>query len=203
MEIKSDEYLSIRAQSSGTYKEKGSKFIALAFPVCTEQDVKSILHKLRKEYHDARHHCYAYRFGHTGETYRANDDGEPSGTAGKPIHGQLVSFNLTDVLIVVVRYFGGTKLGASGLINAYRTAAREAIEEATIVVHTLVHEFSIRFTYNELNQVMRILKDEGAKMGEQYFAEDCKLSFSIRQSKSESLSDRLRKMHKLEILSCE
>ena len=121
-----DTYKTIDSPAEGIYKEKGSKFLAKAYPVRTEEQVKAIVEQLKEEYYDARHHCYAYILGPKGDKWRANDDGEPSGTAGKPIHGQLLSFNLTNVLVVVIRYFGGTKLGESGLINAYKTATHDA-----------------------------------------------------------------------------
>ena len=131
--VAEDTYRTIEGTSTGIYREKGSKFIAIARPVCTEDEIKSIVEDLRKEYYDARHHCYAYILGAKGEKWRVNDDGEPSGTAGKPIHGQLLSFNVTNVLVVVVRYFGGTKLGVSGLINAYKSATQDALQNATVI----------------------------------------------------------------------
>ncbi|HPS14142.1 MAG TPA: YigZ family protein, partial [Prolixibacteraceae bacterium] len=155
-----DTYKTIEAPSEGLFKDKGSKFISYAFPVASEDQVKEIVLQIRKEHFNARHHCYAYRLGYTGEKYRANDDGEPSGTAGRPIHGQLLSNDLTNVLIVVVRYFGGTLLGVSGLINAYKTAATEAIKNARIVTKIIELEYELVFDYMVQNSVMRIIKDE-------------------------------------------
>ena len=137
MDLKQDEYLTIVKSSEGLYKEKGSKFIALAFPVKTEEELKAIQLRLRKEYHDARHHCYAYRIGTSNMVYRTNDDGEPSGTAGKPIYGQIQSFQLTNILVVVIRYFGGTKLGVPGLIRAYKTATQDVFQNADIKLKTI------------------------------------------------------------------
>jgi uncharacterized YigZ family protein len=188
----SDTYLSIREESSGTYREKASKFIAFAFPVTTEDEIRECQIRLRKKYHDANHHCYAYRIGFPDFLYRANDDGEPSGSSGKPIYGQILSAELYDILIVVVRYFGGTKLGIPGLIHAYKTSAREAINNASIVSKTLTENISVVFTYPQMNDVMRILKQEGAIFIYQKFEEKCNINFSIRKSKSRKLKERLK-----------
>lgn len=157
-------YQTIARASEGLYKEKGSKFLGYAFPVEDEEEIKRILNELRKKHHDARHHCYAFRLGADGKHYRANDDQEPSGTAGKPIHGQLLSFELTNVLLVVVRYFGGTKLGASGLIHAYKTAAQDALEQAEIVTREVEVQCTLTFPYERYNEVMRILRESKARM---------------------------------------
>ncbi|MFA6704639.1 MAG: YigZ family protein, partial [Bacteroidales bacterium] len=154
-----DTYLTIEEKSQGIYKEKGSKFIALAFPVSNEDNVKEIIKSIKKEYFDARHHCYAYIIGHDKSVFRMNDDGEPSSTGGKPIYGQLLSNNLTNILIVVVRYFGGIKLGVSGLINAYKKAALDSINNAKIIQKTLNEVYSISFEYTLMNRVMKVLKD--------------------------------------------
>jgi uncharacterized YigZ family protein len=189
-----DTYQTLSSSSQGIYKEKGSKFIARAFPVNTEEEVKTHLLTLRKEYHDARHHCYAYCLGFDRSTWRVNDDGEPSGTAGKPIFGQIQSKNLTNVLIVVIRYFGGIKLGIPGLINAYRTAAREAIEKTDIVTRIVQEKYEICFGYPVMNDVMKILKEEKADIISEEFENICKIRFSIRQTLGTKIVSRLQKI---------
>jgi len=189
-----DTYQTLSSSSQGIYKEKGSKFIARAFPVNTEEEVKTHLLALRKEYHDARHHCYAYCLGFDRSTWRVNDDGEPSGTAGKPIFGQIQSKNLTNVLIVVIRYFGGIKLGIPGLINAYRTAAREAIEKTDIVTRIVQEKYEICFEYPVMNDVMKILKEEKADIISEEFENNCKLRFSIRRTFGTKIVSRLQKI---------
>lgn len=189
-----DTYLTIAGKSEGLYKEKGSKFIALAFPVLSEEEVKAILVDLRKQYHDARHHCYAYILGFKGEHWRANDDGEPSSTAGKPIYGQLLSRNLTNTLVVVIRYFGGTKLGVSGLINAYKTAASESLDVATIVEKTVNDIYNISFAYPATNEVMRLIKDEDLSVINQVFDTSCSVTIGIRQSKLALVLDKVDKI---------
>lgn len=177
-----DTYKTIEAPSEGIYKEKGSKFIAKAYPVKTEEQVKSIIEQLREEYYDARHHCYAYILGAKGEKWRANDDGEPSGTAGKPIHGQLLSFNLTNTLVVVIRYFGGTKLGVSGLINAYKTAAHDALSNARIITRTVDAIYKVTFGYATMNEVMRLVKDLNLHLMDQQFDNTCFIRVRVRRS---------------------
>jgi uncharacterized YigZ family protein len=189
-----DTYQTIASSSKGIYKEKGSKFIALAFPVSSEEDIKTHLAALRKEYHDARHHCYAYCLGYNKSAWRVNDDGEPSGTAGKPIFGQIQSMDLTNILIVVIRYFGGIKLGIPGLINAYRTAAREALGHASIVEQTVEEIHEICFEYPMMNDVMKILKEEHADILRQEFENTCKIRFSIRRSSGVKITSRLQKI---------
>lgn len=189
----------IAGAAEGLYKEKGSKFLAFAFPVLSVEEVKEHLEALRKEYFDARHHCYAYILGQHKETYRANDDGEPSGTGGRPIHGQLLSADLTNTLVVVVRYFGGILLGASGLANAYKTAARDALDHATIEEHTIDDTFCLHFEYPLMNDVMRILKEQGLKPTKQDFQMDCCIEVNVRKSQSQRLSDALSKLYGLEI----
>ena len=157
----SDEYRSIAAPAEGLYKESGSRFIALAYPVESEQSVKDIVSGLRKEYHDARHHCYAYRLGYDGTVFRSSDDGEPSGTAGRPILGQIDSAGLSDILVVVVRYFGGVKLGVPGLIRAYKSATADALANATVVEKTAGTLYRISFDYLSMNAVQKVLKDMG------------------------------------------
>jgi len=194
-----DTYRTLAAPAEGLYKEKGSKFLAFAFPVRTTDEVKEHLDRLRKQYFDARHHCYAYILGPTKDAWRANDDGEPSGTGGRPIHGQLLSADLTDTLIVVVRYFGGILLGASGLANAYKTAARDAIDHATIVERTIDVRYRLHFEYAAMNDVMRIVKDFGLKPENQVFDLDCRLDLSVRQSESVRLYDAVANLRTVRI----
>ena len=194
-----DTYRMIAGAAEGLYKEKGSKFLAFAFPVTTVEEVKGNLERLRKEYFDARHHCYAYILGPYKETYRANDDGEPSGTGGRPIHGQLLSADLTNILVVVVRYFGGILLGASGLANAYKAATRDALDHAVIEEHTIDDLYHLHFEYPLMNDVMRILKEQGVAPRNQDFALDCRLDVSVRKSQSQRLYDALSKLYGLDI----
>lgn len=194
-----DTYKTIESVSAGIYKEKGSKFLAFAIPVRTETEAKSHLERIRKEYFDARHHCYAYILGFDKAAYRLNDDGEPSGTAGRPIHGQLLSKDLTNTLVVVVRYFGGVKLGVSGLLNAYKTAAKDALDNAVIVEKTVNEIFNLRFEYPLMNDVMRVLKDENLSQFNQNFELSCSLDFSVRRSQSVRIYDIFAKMQGVEI----
>ncbi|GHV37131.1 hypothetical protein FACS1894178_8850 [Bacteroidia bacterium] len=169
----------IRQPSQGVFKDKGSKFLSFAFPVKDEDEVKNIVVRLKKQYFDARHHCYAYILGQNGEKFRTNDDGEPSGTAGKPIYGQLLSKNLTNTLIVVVRYFGGTLLGTSGLINAYKHAALDALDNAAIIEAIFFEEKEIRFQYEEANEVLNNLRKINAEILEQHFDNECIVKYRI------------------------
>lgn len=196
---KEDSYLTIASAAEAVYKEKSSKFLAYAYPVQSEEQIRDILESLRKRYYDATHHCYAWRLGPRGEVFRSNDDGEPSGTAGKPILGQLLSFGVTDCLIVAVRYFGGTKLGVSGLIAAYRESAKEVLEAAQIVERTVDKRFRIGFPYIAMNDVMRILKDMQPSVSEQSFDNRCSMLLSIRASRSDALADKLRKVDGVEL----
>lgn len=192
-----DSYKTIKLRSSGTFKEKGSKFIAEAWPVTDQDQINSILEETRKTYHDAKHHCYAYLLGIEGLTWRANDDGEPSGTAGRPILGQIRSFGLTNVLIVVTRYFGGTLLGVSGLINAYKTAAASALENAEIIDH-IIHEFyEIRYPYAAMNSVMKIIREEDIKQSEHSFDLECRIVIGFRTSARERIIDRISRIEGL------
>jgi uncharacterized YigZ family protein len=191
--VTTDTYISISGESRGSYREKASRFIAVAYPVSSEEEVKRKLEELRKEYYDANHHCFAYRLGQSGEAYRYSDDGEPSGSAGRPIHGQLLSKGLSDVLVVVVRYFGGTKLGVPGLIHAYRTAAATALDQAEKVEKVLKDMFEIVFEYGRMNDAMRILKDCGAAILQIDSGEECRITFTSRRSKSEEIQRRLSK----------
>lgn len=192
--MESDSYKTIKYKSEGIYKEKGSKFITYAFPITCEEDVKIEIDKLKKEYYDARHHCYAYMLGADKKTFRANDDGEPSSTAGKPILGQILSSDLTNILIVVVRYFGGTKLGVSGLIRAYKTAALDAISNAEIIDKTVNDIYNINFDYLVMNDVMRIIKEEEPLQIDQDFNLTCRITLSIRQSEVEKIIERFSKI---------
>ena len=191
---KMDTYLTISSVSEALYKDKGSKFYAFAYPVQTVEQIKEILAEKRKEYYDARHVCYAYMLGYERNVFRANDDGEPSGTAGRPILGQINSSNLTDILIIVVRYFGGTLLGTSGLIQAYKTSAAEAIAAATIEERIVEKTFVSKFGYQDLNAVMRIMKDFDLAIVNQIQEMDCTLYFRIRLSDIDRVRDRFDKL---------
>lgn len=192
-----DVFKTITAPSEGLYKEKGSRFIAFAFPVSTEEQIREILDGLKDKYYDARHHCYAWRLGAEKTLFRANDDGEPSSTAGKPILGQIQSKDLTDILIVVIRYFGGIKLGVSGLINAYREAASAALANAVVEERTVNVTLRIRFDYLVMNSVMKIIKDEEPEVLERNFGSECEMLLSIRQKNMPRLRDRLEKVESL------
>ena len=186
--------MTISSVSEALYKDKGSKFYAFAYPVQTVEQIKEILAEKRKEYYDARHVCYAYMLGYERNQFRANDDGEPSGTAGRPILGQINSSNLTDILIIVVRYFGGTLLGTSGLIQAYKTSAAEAIAAATIEERIVEKTFVSKFGYQDLNAVMRIMKDFDLAIVNQIQEMDCTLYFRIRLGDIERVRDRFDKL---------
>lgn len=192
--MENDVYRTIEADAEALFKEKSSKFLCFAYPVTTEEQIRERLEVLYKKYYDATHHCYAWRLGPRGETFRANDDGEPSSTAGKPILGQLLSHEITDCLIVVVRYFGGTKLGVSGLIEAYKTSAAEVIAAAQVVERTVDERIEVRFSYMAMNEVMRVVKDLQPKIVEQCFDNLCTMTLTIRQSLSEQLLTRLSKV---------
>ena len=176
----SDCFKSISQLSTGLFKDNGSKFLAFAYPVTTEEEIKSIIQSLKKEYYDARHHCYAYRLGHTGSIWRMNDDGEPSSTAGRPIYGQILSAELSDILVVVVRYFGGIKLGVPGLIRAYKTSTADAIANATIIEKIATEPYNIIFDYLQMNAVMKRLKDLGLTPVNQQFDLNCSLRVDVR-----------------------
>ncbi|MCF0190051.1 MAG: YigZ family protein [Marinilabiliaceae bacterium] len=189
-----DEYLTIENISEGIYKEKGSKFLAFAHPVMSIEEIKEIIDGYKKEYFDARHHCYAWRLGiGNEESFRANDDGEPSGTAGKPIYGQILSNNLTNILVVVIRYFGGIKLGTSGLIYAYKTATTDALSQATIITRLVEDRVTVRFAYESMNDIMRIIKEENPRIINQDFDLMCSISMYQRRNCVGSLIERLSK----------
>lgn len=195
-----DTYRTIRDLSEGYYTEKRSRFLSFALPVRTPDEVKTQLDIYRKKYYDARHVCWAYMLGPDRTTFRANDDGEPSSTAGKPILGQINSNNLTDILIIVVRYFGGIELGTSGLIVAYRTAAAEAIAAARIKERTVDETITITFEYPHLNSVMRIVKEDKPDVLTQSFELTCEITLRIRQSRMDALKSRLLKVDSLRIV---
>ena len=192
-----DSYRTITALSEGTYSEKRSKFLAFAIPVHSVEEVKQIVAEYQKKYYDARHVCYAYMLGAERAEFRANDNGEPSGTAGKPILGQINSNELTDILIIVVRYFGGVKLGTSGLIVAYRLAAAEAIAAADIIEKTVDEEITFYFEYPFMNDVMRIVKEEAPDIVSQGYDNDCSMTLRIRKASMPKLKARLEKVSSL------
>ncbi|HBC80134.1 MAG TPA: YigZ family protein [Bacteroidales bacterium] len=192
--MKPDTYLTIKAFSQGLYKEKGSRFIAQAWPVTTQEEIKSILDSIRKEHHSAKHHCFAWMLGQDRKTFRVNDDGEPSGSAGKPILGQINSYNLTNILIVVVRYFGGKLLGVSGLINAYRSASESALKNAGIIELCNKDYYELRFPYSAINDVMKVIKDEEAGQSEQIIELECRIIINFRTSSRERILNSLSRI---------
>jgi uncharacterized YigZ family protein len=185
----SDTYKTIASPTQGLYKDKGSRFLSYLYPVETEDEIREILLRLKKEHHSARHHCYAWRLGKTEIRFRANDDGEPSSTAGKPILGQLTTNELTDILCIVVRYFGGVLLGAGGLINAYRHATIEAISKAVVETRIIDAEMAAECSYNELNMVMQIMKSENLIQKDLILTDSCRITFSVRLSEVSRIED--------------
>ncbi|MDE6139974.1 MAG: YigZ family protein [Alistipes sp.] len=194
MESVNDSYLTIDGEAEAIYKQLSSKFLAYAYHVTSEEQIRQLLDALRKRYYDATHHCYAYRLGHDGALFRANDDGEPSSTAGRPILGQLLSNELTDCLIVVVRYFGGTKLGVPGLIQAYKESAAAVIAQSKIVSRTVDITVEVAFSYVSMNDIMRIVKDMQPRIAEQRFDNLCTMRLAIRSSQADELIARLSKV---------
>ena len=194
-----DNYLSIAAPTEGLYKDNGSRFISFAYPCKTSQEAEEIVKKLRKEYYDATHHCYAYRIGLKGDPWRANDDGEPSGTAGRPILGEILSKNLSDVLVVVVRYFGGIKLGVPGLIRAYKAATQEALDAAQTVVRTATVPVRIAFSYAQTDKVLKELRKRNIEDSDRRFEEECSLTAHVPLSMIESLKEILIKIEDVRI----
>ena len=194
MEEIKDSYLTIESDAEAIFKEKSSKFLCYAYHVESEEEITAHLEVLRKRYYDATHHCYAWRLGPFGEKFRANDDGEPSSTAGKPILGQLLSREITNCLIVVVRYFGGTKLGVPGLISAYKESAAAVLDEAKVVERTVDTLVKVDFSYVVMNDVMRIIKVEQPTIVEQIFDNLCSMTLSIRNRKAELVLGKLRKV---------
>lgn len=197
----SDTYRTIRSVSSGLYKEKGSRFQATAYPVSSEEEIKQIIELIRKEYHEAKHHCYAWIIGMNNEKWRASDDGEPSGTGGRPILGQIRSSELTNILVIVSRYFGGTLLGVSGLINAYRSAAASALSAAEITEEIVRESFEIVFPYSSMNDVMKIVKEEDVVLSSQEFDLECKMVADVRISVAERILERLSRIEGLSFRS--
>ena len=193
MAVIKDTYTSIASLSRGLYKDQGSRFISFAYPVETESQVKELVDALKKEYHDARHHCYAYRLGLDGSRFRMNDDGEPSSTAGRPILSQIDSAGLSDVLVVVVRYFGGIKLGVPGLIKAYKSATQDALGRAEKIEKTAAVSYHIEFEYLNMESVMRTLKDMDIPQSGQSFGQSCSMDIRVRLSQEEDLKKRLVK----------
>lgn len=194
-----DTYKTLAKPSEGIFKDKGSKFIAIAIPVRSEEEVKEELEKIRKEYHDARHHCYAWALGVERELFRANDDGEPSNSAGKPILGRLESHDLTQLLIVVVRYFGGVKLGVGGLINAYRSAAEDAILNGKIVKRKQKMYFIVFFQYAQMNDIMQLVKNSTIEQLEHNFALTCKMKLSCPNAEYSQVKDVFLAIENVEI----
>ena len=195
--MNSDIYKTIIGNSQGIYKEKGSRFISVAIPVSDQEQIKPIIDKIRKEHHDAKHHCYAYMLGHERLIWRVNDDGEPSGTGGKPILGQINSHGLTKLIIVVSRYFGGTLLGVSGLLNAYKSAAASALANATVTEKTVNEYYELTFPFSSLKDVMKVLKEENLGQSEQLFDLECSLKFNFRVSVKEKVLNRFSRIEGL------
>lgn len=184
-------YFTIAGPAQGSYKEKGSKFLAFAFPVETEEEIRQRREELKKQYFDARHHCYAFIIGHDGKHYRAADDGEPNHSAGDPILGQIRSHNLTNTLIVVVRYFGGTKLGVGGLIQAYKEAAADALRQAVVVAREVKTHLTLQYAYETTPEIMKLVKEFELEIQEQQFDENCRITVAIRLRDEKQLHERL------------
>lgn len=185
-------YNTLKGRSEGLYKEKGSKFIGIAVPCHSEEEAKDFLDQWQKEHHQARHLCYAYRFGRDHSVYRANDDGEPNNSAGVPILGQIKAFDLTNVLIGVVRYYGGTKLGVGGLVNAYKTAAKEAIEEGVILNKEVFQWYGLKFGYDEMTAIMQFINMNGLEMMNPDFKLECRLNFSVPLTDEGNILEELK-----------
>ena len=194
----SDTYKTLASPSEEIlFKEKNSKFFGYAFPVTTEDEVKEHLNELRKKHHGANHYCYAWQFGIQDITYRANDDGEPANTAGMPIYGQIQSFGITNTLVVVIRFFGGVKLGVGGLISAYRTTAQIALEAAEIVERTVNIEFTIAFDYKNINKVMRIIKEKNLEIVSQKMHLSCEVTISVRQKYADEINNTFKSLFEI------
>ncbi|GAB2776114.1 IMPACT family protein [Salinimicrobium soli] len=199
-----DTYKTItKASEEVLFKDRNSKFFAYAFPVTSEDEIKEHLEDLRKKHHSARHWCYAWQLGKEEPHYRANDDGEPSNSAGMPIYGQIQSFDVTNILIVVVRYFGGVKLGVGGLINAYKTAAQMALEASYIVTRTIDVRYQIKFDYPEMNKVMRVIKENNLTVIDQILELDCRIIISVRKKEAERIYEKFDATYKVEITELE
>lgn len=199
-----DTYKTItKASEEVLFKDRNSKFFGYAFPVKSEDEANEHLDELRKKHHKARHWCYAWQLGKEEFHYRANDDGEPSNSAGMPIYGQIQSFEVTNILIVVVRYFGGVKLGVGGLINAYKTAAQMALENSNIVQRTIDEVFEVKFDYPEMNTVMRIIKENNLNVIEQKLELDCRIYLSVRKKEAEEIFSKFDNTYKVKISKVE
>jgi uncharacterized YigZ family protein len=194
-----DTYLTIGKPAEGIFRDRGSKFLAYAYPIKNEQDIKTIVSNLKQAHPKANHHCWAIRWSTDRSVFRLNDDGEPSGTAGRPILNVLLSRDLTNIAVVVVRYFGGTLLGVPGLINAYRSAAEAALNEVAIIERTVNDVYSIAFDYLQMNEVMRIIKDEGLEILEQQFDNACTIKISIRKMQVNQVLGRLQKVQSVKV----
>jgi len=194
-------YQTLEKRGEGLYKEKGSKFIGIAVPCYDEMEAKEFLESWQKEHHQARHLCYAYRFGLEGENYRANDDGEPSNSAGAPILGQLHSFEITNVLVGVVRYYGGTKLGVGGLINAYRSAAKDAIEQSNIITKAVFDHIVLTFDYPDMVAVMNCLNKWGLEMDKHAFETRCEIACSLPLDLSSQIQEEMESFDSLNIVN--
>ncbi len=200
MENNSDKYKTIdKPSEEAIFKDRGSKFIAYAFPVSSENDVNLYLQSLKEKHHKARHWCYAWRIGIEDPKYRANDDGEPNNSAGQPIYGQLLSFDLTNILVVVVRYFGGTKLGVGGLINAYKTAANLTLQDAKIEQKTINVLFDLNFDYKDMNKVMRLVKGKNIKIEKQAMNLDCNFTISVRKNDADQIKRAFKELRCVKI----
>ena len=195
-----DLYKTIKSASKGQFRDRGSRFVAMAFPVSTEDEIKEKIAFLRKAHHDARHHCFAWRLGPEMEQYRLNDDGEPSGSAGRPIFGQIQSRELTDILIVVIRYFGGTLLGVGGLINAYRSASSEALDHAVIIEKKVEAQIRLNFPFEAMNAVMSIVKEYDLILGQQDFDLECSLTLAVWRRNYSIVSEHLGKVEGCKIV---
>lgn len=203
MDVK-DTYKTISKPSEEVlFKNRNSKFFGYAFPVTSEEEIKEHLEELKKKHHSARHWCYAWQLGKSDFHYRANDDGEPSNSAGMPIYGQIQSFEVTNILIVVVRYFGGVKLGVGGLINAYRTAAQMALEASRIVTRTIDVKFEISFDYPEMNKVMRVIKENNLNVVDQILELDCKIILKVRKNEAGRIYEKFDATYKVTIKELE
>jgi uncharacterized YigZ family protein len=194
-----DSFLTIAAASKGLYKDKGSKFMAFAYPVNAEDEIREKVDALRKKYFDARHHCFAWRLGANGEHYRVNDDGEPSNSAGKPILGQIISCELTNVLVVVVRYFGGVLLGVGGLMHAYKQATFDALSHAEIVSGIITESYLFTFDYSDMNRILKVVKDMDLECTEQHFNLNCSMRVKVRKNLSASLLQKLERVESLTV----
>ena len=186
-----------KASTEALFKDRGSKFYGYAFPVTNEEEIKENIEFLKKQYYNARHWCFAWQLGMKYEKYRANDDGEPTNSAGTPIYGQLQAFEVTNILVVVVRYFGGTKLGVSGLIQAYKTAAKLALENSEIIQKTINEEFILQFNYSEMNKVMRIVKDEQISIINQKLDLNCMYTISVRKKEADKVFKLFNETYKV------